>query len=135
MKKNRLFKFKIFNKKSGRLIPLDFKKIFPKNVRRIFYIYGKKNMYRGDHAHRKCSQFFIPVLGKIIVTTTTKKKKESYILNPEEKRALYVPPMTWCRLKFLKKNSIVLVACDRKYEFNDYIETYKEFLYLEKKKK
>ena len=135
MKKIKLYKFKIFNKKSGKLVPVDFSRIFPTSVKRIFYIYGKKNMYRGDHAHRKCSQFFIPISGKIDVITTARRKKESYILNFKKKNALYVPPMIWCRLKFLDKNSIVLVVCDRRYEFEDYIETYKEFLDLEKNRK
>ena len=42
-------------------------------------------------------------------------------------------PKTWCKIKFLTKNAILLVACDKEYEFNDYIESYQEFLKIIKK--
>ena len=61
------FKFKKFMKKSGMLIPIELNKKFPIKIKRIFIIYGKKNYIRGDHAHKKCSQFFIPIFGKIVV--------------------------------------------------------------------
>ena len=61
--------------------------------------------------------------------------KETIItLNSKNDKAILVPNLVWCRLKFLTKNAIVLVACDRKYEFNDYIEKYKSFKKIEKNK-
>ena len=50
-------KFKSFKKKSGTLIPFSLKRDFPIKVKRIFLINGRKNFVRGDHAHKKCSQF------------------------------------------------------------------------------
>ena len=55
------------------------------------------------------------------------KKKEKIIISSGKSEAIIVPKMVWCRLKFLKKNSIVAVICDRKYEFRDYIEKYRVF--------
>ena len=37
----------------------------------IFLIYGKKNFTRGDHAHRKCKQFLVPIMGKMEVIFNT----------------------------------------------------------------
>jgi dTDP-4-dehydrorhamnose 3,5-epimerase-like enzyme len=133
MKKVKVFKLKSYIKKSGKLIPINFNRNFPIKVKRIFYIYGKKNHYRGDHAHKKCKQLFIPVSGSISLIMKSNDKEEIITLNSKNNKSILVPNLVWCRLKFLTKNAIVLVACDRKYEFKDYIEKYKDFKKIEKK--
>ena len=69
----KIIKLKSFTKKSGTLIPINFNNKFPIKVKRIFYIFGKKNKHRGDHAHKKCKQLFIPIFGNI--SLIIKKKK------------------------------------------------------------
>ena len=133
MKKVIVFKLKSYIKKSGKLIPINFNRNFPIKVKRIFYIYGKKNHYRGDHSHKKCKQLFIPVSGSISLIMKSNDKEEIITLNAKNNKSILVPNLVWCRLKFLTKNAIVLVACDRKYEFKDYIEKYKDFKKIEKK--
>ena len=129
------YNFKKYTKKSGHLVPISFKKDVPFKPKRIFLIYGKKNFVRGDHAHKKCSQFLFPVLGKIKVEYVSKNKKGSIVLNFNKREGYLLKPKTWCKIKFLTKNAILLVACDKEYEFNDYIESYQEFLKIIKKKK
>ena len=121
-------KFKFYKKKSGILIPFSLKKNFPINVKRIFIIKGKKNFTRGDHAHKKCSQFVFPVLGKIKINCLDKKGKKEIILDHNKNEGYLIKPKTWCKIKFLDKNSILLVACDMEYKFRDYIENYSDFL-------
>ena len=58
--------FEIFKKKSGTLIPISLSKDIPFKPRRIFLIYGNRKFVRGNHAHKKCSQFFLPIQGRII---------------------------------------------------------------------
>tara|TARA_B100001057_G_C22861393_1_gene954671 strand:+ start:323 stop:724 length:402 start_codon:yes stop_codon:yes gene_type:complete len=128
-------KFKVYKKKSGTLVPFSLKKNFPINVKRIFIINGKKNFIRGDHAHKKCSQFLFPILGKISVDYVSKKKEGSVLLDFSKREGYLLKPKTWCKIKFLTKNAILLVACDMEYEFKDYIESYKEFLKIIKKRK
>ena len=41
----------------------------------------EKNFVRGDHAHKKCSQFLFPILGKIKVDYISKHKKGTILLN------------------------------------------------------
>lgn len=122
------YRFKSFKKKSGSLIPIEFNKKFPIKVKRIFFIYGKKNYLRADHAHKKCSQFFIPIFGKIRLDFINKKTKGSLILDHKKNENFLLKPKNWCRLKFITKNAILLVLCNRKYEFDDYIEKYSDFL-------
>ena len=128
-------KFKSFKRKSGSLIAFSLKKNFPLTVKRIFFISGKKNFVRGNHAHKKCSQFVFPVLGKIEVNYITKKENKTILLNSKKNEGYLLKPKTWCKIKFLTKNAILLVACDMEYDFNDYIEDYSDFLKIIKKNK
>jgi len=126
-------KFKSFKKKSGSLIPLSLKKDFPIKVKRIFLIKGKKNFARGDHAHKRCSQFLFPVLGRVKIEYISKEGKNKIILDHSKKEGFLIKPKTWLKIKFLTNDSILMVACDREYEFNDYIEKFNNFLKIIKK--
>ena len=71
----------------------------------IVIINGKKNFIRGDHAHKKCSQFVFPVLGKIRVDCVSANGKKSILLDFNKKEGYLLKPKTWCRIKFLTKNA------------------------------
>jgi len=128
MKSYKIFNFKKFKNISGELFPITFDKTFPIKVKRIFFIYGKKKYKRGDHAHKKCSQVFYPLLGKVQVTIQSKNVKKNVTLDYKKNKAMLVSPKTWCDVKFLSKDSIILVLCDYKYDYNDYIESYEDFI-------
>ena len=135
MKSPKIFNFKKFTKKSGKLLPITFNKKFPIKVKRIFIIYGKKKYIRGDHAHKKCSQVFFPIMGKIKISMKYKKTEKSINLSHRGSKALLVPPRIWSRVEFLNNNSVVLVLTDYEYDYKDYIETYKEFIAFQKRNK
>tara|TARA_B100000768_G_scaffold178602_1_gene194682 strand:- start:966 stop:1358 length:393 start_codon:yes stop_codon:yes gene_type:complete len=124
----KLFKLKSFVNKSGTLIPLEIDNKFPIKVKRVFFIYGKKNYLRADHAHKKCSQYFIPIFGKIKLNYVNKKMKSSKVLDFQKKEGFLLGPKNWCKVRFLTNKAILMVICDRRYEFDDYIEDYGEFL-------
>ena len=134
MKLPKIFNLKKFTKKSGKLLPMTFNNKFPIKVKRIFIIYGKKNHIRGDHAHKKCSQVFFPIIGKIKISMKYKKTEKSINLSHKSSKALLVPPRIWSRIEFSKNDSVVLVLTDYEYDFKDYIETYNEFIVFQKKK-
>lgn len=125
--------FKKFKKRSGSLVPISLKKDIPFKTKRIFLIYGNKNFVRGNHAHKKCSQFLVPISGKIELTFTTRLLSKKVLLNSSKKKGILLKPLTWCKLSFITKNAVVMVFCDREYEFKDYIENYKSFLKIIKK--
>ena len=134
MKKIRVFKIKSFSSLSGKLIPISFNKKFPIKVKRIFFIYGKKNKVRGDHAHKKCSQLFITILGKVVLNIKTPNEKKNIVLSHLSRNAVLVPPKYWCSVRFVNKKSVLMVACDQYYNFADYLESFNEYKkYLEKK--
>ena len=126
-------KFKSFRKKSGTLIPFSLKKSFPIKPKRIFFVNGKKNFTRGNHAHKKCSQFLFPLLGKMRVESEDHKSKKTLILDYKRKEGYLLKPKTWCKIKFLTNNVILMVVCDMDYKFSDYIEKYKDFIKIIKK--
>ena len=134
MKKIKKIKIKSFKSVSGKLIPISFNKKFPFLIKRVFFLYSSKNKVRGDHAHKKCSQLFMAISGKVILNIRTPNSKKSIPINKNSKYAILVPPKYWCSVKFVKKNSILMVMTDRFYEFKDYIETFNEYKkYLLKK--
>ena len=132
MKLPKIINFKKFTKASGKLLPITFNNKFPIKVKRIFIIYGKKKYIRGDHAHKKCSQIFLPIMGKIKINMKYKKTEKSINLSHRGSKALLVPPRIWSRVEFLNNNSVVLVLTDYEYDYKDYIETYKEFVAFQK---
>ena len=77
------FKFKSFRKKSGKLTAFSLRKNFPIRVKRIFIINGEKNFVRGDHAHKKCSQFVYSILGRIKIDLVSKKDKKRVLTSYE----------------------------------------------------
>ena len=135
MKKIKNFKIKAYSSITGKLIPLVFNKKFPIRVKRVFFLYGKKNKIRGNHAHKKCSQIFIPIMGTIKINMKYKKTEKSIILSHNGSKALLVPPRIWISVESLNSNSVVLVLTDYEYDVKDYIETYKEFIAYQKRNK
>ena len=133
MKKIKKFKIKSFYEITGKLVPLSFNKKFPIKVKRIFFLYGKKNKIRGDHAHKKCSQFFLAINGKATLNICTPNSKTSISLSASSNTAVLVPPKYWCGVKFVNNNSVVMVACDKFYDYDDYLHTFKDYKkYLKK---
>jgi UDP-2-acetamido-3-amino-2,3-dideoxy-glucuronate N-acetyltransferase len=129
------FTFKKYKKKSGILIPFSLLKDIPFKTKRIFIIYGNKNFIRGNHAHHKCSQFLVPIYGSMALELEDKKNKIKKKVNYQNKQGILLKPKTWCKIKFDNNNSILMVFCDREYEYEDYIEKYSEFLKVIGKKK
>ena len=131
----KIINLKKFTKSSGKLLPITFNNKFPIKVKRMFFIYGRKKYKRGDHAHKKCSQVFIPIVGKIKINMKYRKTEKSILLSANRSRSLFVPPKIWSSVEFLNSNSLVLVLTDYEYDFKDYIETYKEFIAFQKRNK
>ena len=59
--------------------------------------------------------------------------KTKIILDHKKQHGYLLKPKTWCKIKFESNHSILMVFCDREYEYKDYIEKYKNFLKIVKK--
>ena len=134
MKKIKIFKIKSYKNSSGILTPFSFDKNYPLRVKRIFLINGKQNKIRGNHAHKKCSQFFYPVFGKFELRIQRPEKSEKIILKDSAEIGVLIPPKYWASVKFLTKKSSLMVVCDQLYNAKDYIHNFSKYKnYLRKK--
>lgn len=120
-------KIKSYSNTTGKLIPFTFDRRFPIKNKRIFFLYGKKNKIRGEHAHKKCSQYLFLITGKIKIEIINKHIKKKITISSKNNEGFLIKPKTWLKIKFLEPNSILMVVCDLKYDFSDYIEDFNEF--------
>ena len=133
--KPRYITFKKFQDKKGYLIPFESsnEKVLkgnklPIKIKRIFFSSGKKNYFRGDHAHKRCSQLLMCLKGQIKIETIFKNRKKIFKISENKLKTVLIPPMVWNRIFFLKRNSLLGVICDYKYDSKkEYIHNFKEF--------
>lgn len=130
--KLQLKKFERFKDITGTLVPFYKNKSLNKfNIKRFFFIYGKKKHIRANHAHRKCNQILIPINGTIKIDIfNLKKKKKTFTLSQKNKNYLLVPSFHLMRIKFLQEDGIMLTLCDYKYSRKEYIQEEEFFNFL-----
>lgn len=98
------------------------------NVERIFYLYDvPSGESRGAHAHKKCHQFLIAVSGAFEVLVDDGYRKEVFKLH-KPNVGLHIPPGIWASEINFSGGSICMVLASHKYEAEDYIRDYSEFL-------
>ncbi len=104
--------------------------IFPlSGIRRLFWFKGLNSLTkRGNHAHKKCTQLFIPMYGTCAIEYRQPRGvSESILLSAETNKALLVPPFHWVRLIDCSDNAVVLVVTDELYSEEDFIRSEAEF--------
>ena len=116
----------IFQKDSGSLIFVENYSQVPFEIKRVFFVKGKKGNIRGNHAHYKCSQFLICITGKIEVECDNGDSKTKFSLDSCQK-GLLIPPLVWAKQNYQLDNSSLAVICDMKYNKDDYIYDYELF--------
>lgn len=120
--------------RSGNLTSIQNSIEIPFDIKRIFYLYdipGGKD--RGAHAHIECHQFLIAGSGSFDVLLDDGKSKKLVTLN-QPYRGLHIPPGIWASEINFSSGSICLVLASHKYEENDYLRNYKEFLKIKNTK-
>lgn len=98
----------------------------PFNISRVFNVQAVKGSIRGNHAHLRCTQILICTIGSIEVICDDGLSSETYILD-KSNYGLIIKPGVWAKQKYLEKNTVLTVLCDRPYEEEDYICNYDDF--------
>jgi dTDP-4-dehydrorhamnose 3,5-epimerase-like enzyme len=111
---------------NGNLIVMEGNKQVPFSIARVFIVKAPKDEVRGQHSHKKCTQFLICNSGSVEVICDDGTNRQIYLLNKPNK-GLLIPPGIWAQQTYLMENSILTVLCDRPYEADDYIREYDEF--------
>jgi hypothetical protein len=95
-------------------------RIFPFDIKRIFYIYAVDNSVRGGHRHHKTVQAAIALKGSCIVSNNDGLCKQTFLLdNPA--RCLILEPKDWHQMYDFTPDAILLVIASEYFDPNDYI--------------
>lgn len=112
----------------GNLTPIEGNADVPFEIKRIFYLYDVPGgESRGAHAHYKDNQFLIAASGAFEVFVDDGVNQKVFTLN-RPYYGLLVPPGIWAAEQEFSSGSVCLVLTDSKYEAEDYIRDYDEFL-------
>lgn len=100
----------------------------PFAIKRVYFILkSRSNLPRGSHAHYKTQQILFCIQGGIKMILDDGRKREEMILNHPE-TGIILDKMVWHEMHNFQKDTILLVLASRKYEDNDYIRSYEQFL-------
>lgn len=99
----------------------------PFEIKRIYYLYMVPEVARGAHAHKALQQLLIATSGSVEVIMDDGKEKKSFMLDRPWK-GLLIPAGLWRDLENFSGGAVLMCLASEKYDENDYIRDYKEFL-------
>ena len=100
----------------------------PFKIERAYWIYDVPGgESRGGHAYRDNEEFIVALSGSFDVHLNDGKVKRTFHLN-RSYYGLYVPKGLWREMDNFSTNSLALVLSSTKYDVNDYIRDYDDFL-------
>ncbi|MBV9931623.1 MAG: FdtA/QdtA family cupin domain-containing protein [Alphaproteobacteria bacterium] len=112
----------------GNLVPLEPESALPFAIARVCYLYGMDaDARRGRHAHRTTTQFAICVAGGCTFHVDDGGGPTTIRLDRPD-RGLLLPPGLWREMSDFTPGCVVMLLADRRYDEDDYITDYAEFL-------
>lgn len=114
--------------RAGNISVIESNEHIPFEIKRIFYLYDiPGGESRGAHAHKECHQFLIAASGAFEVLLDDGKTKRLVQLN-RPYLGLHIPPGIWASEINFSSGSICMVFASHKYDAQDYLREYSEFL-------
>jgi len=102
----------------------------PFEIKRTYWLYDVPGgESRGGHAYRETEEFVIALSGSFDVIVDDGKEKNTFHLN-RSYYGLYIPKGMWREMNNFSTNSLALEFASTKYNPDDYIHDYNEFLKL-----
>jgi len=124
----RLFDLPLVQDLRGSLTFAEINQALPFTPSRFFMVFDVPSKdVRGEHAHRKCSQFLVCVKGSCSVVVDDGRSRAEVVLN-RPNLGLEVSPMVWATEYKYSPDAILLVFASDKYDAEDYIRDYDQFL-------
>ena len=118
----------------GNLSVIEECKDIPFKIERSYWIYDVPGgEHRGGHAYQENQEFIVAMSGSFDVILDDGHEKQTFHLN-RSYYGLFVPKGMWREMENFSTNSLALVLSSTKYDENDYIRDYEEFLKLRKEK-
>ena len=114
----------------GNLVVIEGNKDIPFEIARVFYIYGSdKDIVRGQHANKNSEFVLINVSGESKLKLDYGSYHEIIQLNKPH-IGVYIPRMVWKEMYDFSEDSVLLVLSNCKYNPDEYIRDYNEYLAL-----
>ena len=112
----------------GNLSFVEDNKHVPFKIKRAYWIYDVPGgEERGGHAYNSSSEFIIPLSGAFTVEVWQGEDRKDILLD-RTNRGLYLPKLTWRKLKNFVSGSVCLVLSDTLYEEEDYIFDFGDYI-------
>lgn len=112
----------------GNLIAREVGKGLPFVPQRCFLVFDVPSKeVRGEHAHRRCAQLLVCVLGSVVAVFDDGRRRQEITLD-DPTVGLYLPPMVWGTQYKYTRDALLMVFASRLYEAEDYIRDYDQFL-------
>ena len=112
----------------GNLSVIEELKEIPFKIERTYWIYDVPGgECRGGHAYKENQEFIVALSGSFDVVLDDGNERKTFHLN-RSYYGLYVPRGVWREMENFSTNSLALILASTKYNENDYIRNYEEFL-------
>ena len=135
MNESRIIQLPKFLDSRGNLSVIEEFKEIPFTIERTYWVYDVPGgEARGGHAYQENQEFIVAMSGSFDVILDDGKEKQTFHLN-RSYDGLYVPKGIWREMENFSTNSLALVLSSTKYDVNDYIRDYHEFLKLKSNEK
>lgn len=115
---------------TGNITVVENNKTVPFDIKRAYYLYDiPGGASRGGHAHKNLYQLIVAASGSFSVTLDDGDVKRTFTLNRPYQGLLVVPGI-WRTLDDFSSGSVCLVLASEKYDSEDYIREYNEYIKL-----
>ena len=112
----------------GNLTFIEGENHVPFALARVYYLYDVPGgESRGGHAHTRTEELIVAASGSFTVHLDDGATKHDYFLN-RSYYGLYVPALVWRELSNFSSGSVCLVLASERFEEQEYIRNYEEFL-------
>lgn len=107
----------------------------PFKIQRVYWIYDVPGgESRGGHAFKQTEEFIVAMSGAFDVVVSDGNEKKVFSLN-RSYYGLYIPYGLWRDIENFSTNSLALEFASTKYDRNDYIEDFNDYIILKKDEK
>ncbi len=112
----------------GSLVALESGQTIPFDIKRVYYLFGtQEGVARGFHAHYNLQQVAVCITGKCRMILDDGHRREETWLDSSTK-GLVIGDLIWREMHDFSEDCVLLVLASERYDENDYIREYDEFL-------